>query len=367
MSLLDCLGQERAQDRLQNYLQSGRVPHGMIFHGPEGVGKHLLAQRWAQLLLCSDQKQSSIIDACGQCDDCKLIQSGTHPDLHLVDKTLIRYAKQGRDRAMISLPIDVIREFVIEPAGVQPSRGLARVFIIDGVEQMNTATQNALLKTLEEPPDQTYLILVTSQPDRLLPTVLSRSQMVGFSLLEVSHVLKVLSEQEFPDQQSRYWADFSQGRLGLAMRLAKLEMYEVKRKLIEQVSQLSYENALTLASWIVEETKGFSQRMLAGEKDLAASSATRQGYQLFLELLSHGFQLALQSHSNEQTDQGQDIAHIAEKFGPLGCSEAIWETFHAQTKLEANVNATLLFESLMLQYLDCGSRLSHLNSGELCY
>jgi len=362
MSLLDCFGQERAQERLQKYLQSERVPHGMIFHGPEGVGKHLLARRFAQLLLCENRQEGGPIDSCGQCHDCKLVKSGTHPDLHLVDKTLIRHAKQGRDRAMISLPIDVIREFVIEPAGIQPSRGRARIFIIDGVEQMNPATQNALLKTLEEPPAQTYLILVTSQPDRLLPTVLSRSQLVGFSLLAISHVSQALAELELPPEQTSYWADFSQGRLGLAMRLAKLELYDAKQKLIEQISQLSHNNALTLAGWIVEETKGYSQRVVAEQKDLTGSSATRQGFQLFLEMLSHTFQLALQNRTGPEVDQGTEIAQIAEAFGPLGCSEAIWLTFKSQTKLEANVNPTLLFESLMLQYIDCGSRLGRLKS-----
>ena len=150
------------------------------------------------------------------------------------------------------------------------------------------------------------------------------------------------------------------------MRLAKLEMYEAKRKMIEEVSRLSYENVLTLAAWVVDEAKGFAQRMLATEKDLAQSSANRQGQQLFLEMLSHGFQLALQTSSGEpagvagRIDQGEEIAQIAGKFGPLGCSEAIWTTFQAQTKLEANVNPTLLFESLMLQYIDCGTRLGHL-------
>ena len=377
MSMLSCYGQDRAISRLQRYRTAQRIPHGLIFGGPEGVGKHLLARQWAKLLLCGEPQIQNkgdsntenwpgdleqMTDACGQCDDCRLAESGNHPDLHLVDKTLIRHAKQGRDRQMIALPVDVIREFVIEPAGTAASRGRARVFIIDGAEQMNLATQNALLKTLEEPPRQTYLILITSQPDKLLATVRSRCQTVNLALLGVNYVEQALSEKGVAEPERRYWANFSQGRLGLALRLSELEMFGPKCELIEQVAKLGYENVLTLAAWMVEQAKEFALRVVATQKDLAQSSAVRQGQKLLLEMLSHGFNRALNYSAGSETSessQGEQIERLAETFGPLGCAEAIWATFRAQTKLEANVNPALLFESLMIEYLDCRSRLGH--------
>ena len=149
MSILECLEQNQALVQLQLARQSQRVPHGYIFYGPEGVGKGLLAGQWAKLLLCSEPTKRSLSegefsgeietleDSCDKCPDCRLVDRGNHPDLHMINKELVKYASQKRDRKMIDLPIDVIREFVIEPAGILPTRGRSRVFIIEQAEEMN--------------------------------------------------------------------------------------------------------------------------------------------------------------------------------------------------------------------------------------
>jgi DNA polymerase III delta prime subunit len=418
MSILECKGQDRAILRLQRARQSARVPHGYIFFGPEGVGKGLLARQWAKLLLCGQPIRRSlsrsdidtdsfrgesippdgkhahasmdmapeeaqrgaavphspftsktqwlppdmvpdeeIEDCCDQCGDCKLVEAGTHPDLHIIDKDLGRYTRQKRSRQLLNLPIDVIREYVIEPAGSCPSRGRARVFIIEQAESMSTAAQNALLKTLEEPPPSTFLILISSQPQRFLATINSRCQSVRFVPLASDFVREKLIEAGVAEDEAQYWADFCGGRLGVGLRLARMELYERKCLIIKRLTELSYVVALELAGDLVDSAKDYAQKLLKENPGNSPSDAERQGQFHWLEILIHAFSLALgiisrpEGREMQFNDQVESIEKLAARYGALGCSEAIRSTYRARGLFGANVNPTLIFESLMLEYL----------------
>ena len=311
MSILDCREQTRALAHLQMGQRTGRQAHGMIFHGPEGVGKGLLARRWGQLQLCAEpvtrQRPADInltswptvldemADSCGKCPDCRLVQSGTHPDLHVVTKDLIRFIPEASKLQMISLSIKVIHKFVIEPAGKYPNRGRAQVFVIEGTEETNWVAQNALLKILEEPPERTFLILVTSMVNRLLPTVRSRCQRIRFGALPIDFVRSRLLEADQDEPQASYWADFSEGRLGLAMRLARMDLYGQKCTLVEYLADLEPASALSMAKWIVEQAKGYAKAHLEEYPGYSESSGVRQGYVFFLGVIGHVFRQALRS------------------------------------------------------------------------
>jgi DNA polymerase III subunit delta' len=371
MSIFDCIGQDKAILRLQRARQSARVPHGYIFFGPEGVGKGLLARHWAKLLLCSQpirtsgvrselpdgQDGDNVEDCCDQCTDCKLVEAGTHPDLHIIEKELGRHTRQKRTRQLINLPIDVIREYVIEPAGTRPTRGRARIFIMEQAESMSTEAQNALLKTLEEPPPSTFLILISSQPQRFLPTIHSRCQSVRFSSLPQGFVWEKMIDAGVPPEEAQYWSDFSGGRLGVGLRLAGMEMYDRKCFIINKLSNLSYAGALELAAELVNLAKDYAQKLLKENPSLSPSDAERKGQFHWLEILIHAFSLALRTASgsmefeNQCSDQVDSITQIAAQYGALGCGEAIRATYSARRLFGANVNPTLIFESLMLDYL----------------
>ena len=415
MSILDCIGQAKAIHRLQRARQSARIPHGYIFFGPEGVGKGLLARQWAKLLLCgqpvrrslsrSDSVSRSLLsenmpkrcigmppdeehahaiadmapnenhahasvgmapsaaageeidDCCDECGDCKLVEAGTHPDLHIIDKELGRHTRKKRNRQLINLPIDVIREFVIEPAGVCPARGRARVFIIEQAESMSTEAQNALLKTLEEPPPSTFLILLSSQPQRFLATIQSRCQSVRFVPLAREFVRKKLIETGVSEEEAEYWADFSGGRLGVGMRLARLGMYERKCIIINKLANLSYTVALELAGDLVESAKYYAQKFLKENPEYSSSDAERRGQFHCLEILAHAFSQSLHMSSRSEgcevhlSDQVESIRKISIRYGALGSGQAVRATCRARGFFGANVNATLIFESLMLEYL----------------
>jgi hypothetical protein len=191
LSLDEILGQERAIASLRAALGSGRLHHAWIFHGPRGVGKFTTAVAFASMLL----DPTTAPDLAGELrpdpesQTQQLIRAGAHPDLHIVRKEL---AAVSRDQAVRGgkqtvMAKEVVDEFLVEPA--QRTRSLrtqsmaGQVFILDEAELTQERTQNSLLKVMEEPGPDTIIILITSQEDRLLPTIRSRSQRIGFTPL----------------------------------------------------------------------------------------------------------------------------------------------------------------------------------------
>jgi DNA polymerase-3 subunit delta' len=238
------LYQDVAQDRLGRALSSRRVPHAYLFTGPAGVGKEMLATRLAQLLLCGRREASdegglfaaptnaatsTLTDACGECQDCILFAAGTHPDYHRIHRMLAKMhpEKKVRDRKATILSVDVIRQFVIGQIGLCASRGRAKVFVIVESERMNDEAQNALLKTLEEPPGHSYIILLATAPDELLPTTRSRCQQIAFGTLPDSFIAKQLvARRGVSAEAAAFLTQLAQGSLGQALRYAEMGMFD---------------------------------------------------------------------------------------------------------------------------------------------
>lgn len=207
----DVVGHDRAIDVLLQAIRSERIHHAWIFQGPQGVGKFTLASAFGALLLdpTTAPNMAGVIQADPASETRRLIKAGTHPDLHVVTKELARFSDDARVRGakLMNIPLDVLRSRVLEPAALAPSvpRGAraSKVFIIDEAELIDLNGQNALLKTLEEPAPGTVIILVTSQAERLLPTIRSRCQRVAFSPLS--------------DEQMLGWMERESGREGSPM------------------------------------------------------------------------------------------------------------------------------------------------------
>ena len=219
VGLGNILGQPRAIEILRQSMQSQRVHHAWIFHGPQGVGKFTTAIAWAATLL----DPTSAPDLGGQIAPDpestvqQLLKVGTHPDLHVVKKELARYhdEKKVRDAKLATIPKAIVDEHLIEPATLAPtmkSDSIAgKVFIVDEAELLdrsptNAPVQNAILKTLEEPPPGTVIILVTSSEDRLLPTIRSRCQRVAFTPLDDDAMRAWYSTHQQPlDPDEHHW------------------------------------------------------------------------------------------------------------------------------------------------------------------
>lgn len=145
-------------------------PHALLLHGPRGIGKHALALNLAQALLCESPRPDGL--ACGSCPSCRYTEAGQHPDLMRLELLAID-EETGELRATDTIPIDRVRG-IIEFVQLSSHRQRAKVAVIAPAERMNAAASNALLKTLEEPPPGTYLLLVADQPGRLPATIRSR-------------------------------------------------------------------------------------------------------------------------------------------------------------------------------------------------
>jgi DNA polymerase-3 subunit delta' len=202
--MLTVQGQPRALAQLQRSLRSDRLASTWMFAGPAGTGKFTLAVQLSKTILCDKplkeknagrvpqlEKDFSLTLPCGTCESCRAVDSGNHPDLHIVTKELIRYHDSGGKSKGTTMSIHVIRgEITGDPAENKEAkiakrsfRGKGKVFIIDEADLMEPPAQNALLKTLEEPPAGSYVILITASPQDLLSTIRSRSQLVEFGPL----------------------------------------------------------------------------------------------------------------------------------------------------------------------------------------
>ena len=213
--------QERALSIIRRALRSGRTHHAYLFEGPEGVGKELAAVALAARFLCAEETLAADDDACGACTDCRLLANGNHPDFHLIHRGLhkVHPERTVRSGKGLFLVVDLIRHFLIEPSAMKPAQGRRRVFLVRDAERMNEGAQNALLKTLEEPPGSACLILVTSSSMRLLPTIRSRCQRIPFDLLPPAFVESELSAGGgLSEDAVRALSRLADGRLGVALR-----------------------------------------------------------------------------------------------------------------------------------------------------
>ncbi|MFO0834069.1 MAG: DNA polymerase III subunit delta' [Phycisphaerales bacterium] len=237
-SMRDVVGQDRAIGVLQKSLASGRMHHAWIFHGPAGVGKFTTAVAFAATLLDPTSRAGldAFIEPDAKSHVARLLKSGTHPDLHVIVKELARYHPNPRIRAqkLVQIPKEVIDHFLISPsllAAAVPPGGLAsKVFVVDEADRLerNAAAQNTILKTLEEPPPGTVIILVTSNEDRLLPTIRSRSQRVAFAPLDDDAMKKWMRARgvELPREQATWLLAHAAGSPGALLEALRDNLFE---------------------------------------------------------------------------------------------------------------------------------------------
>lgn len=369
MQLTDIHSQDSAIAGLQRALASGRMAHAYLFVGPDGIGKRTTAQAWARMLLCHNRiekktKGVSFVDSCGQCRSCKLFDAGTHPDYKMIQKELVQYTEKGKDRtAPIDMPIDVIREFVIDKVANKPSESDFTVFVIDEAEKVNKSSQNAMLKVLEEPPAFCVLILLCSRLEQMLPTTKSRCRIIHFGPVDESFILSKLKPITPDDQEALYWARFSEGRLGEAMAWAAPDpdpegktprAYEIKKELIDRIAQLEPADVVDMAAWMGQSAKNLGAAWSMQNPQLSPKDLTRRAQKgllrMILALLSDvmAFHLGKQSHL-VNSDQLSTVKKLARTFDTEKAAEKILAIQNLPGWVDASVNEKLIFEQVLLK------------------
>lgn len=236
MSWDEILGHESALERFKRSVDRGRLASTYLFAGPDGVGKRTFALKLAESLLC-EQNSESQLEPCGACSGCLQVKAQTHPDLILISKP--------KDKAYI--PVETFigdkehrrQQGLCHDIGLKPFRGGRKIAIIDDADFLNQEGANSLLKTLEEPPPKSLLILLGTSQHRQLSTIVSRSQVVRFSGLSNQQVLTILERGdllETDDIPVKTLADSSEGSVATAISLSGSDTLEFRRLLFSQLA-----------------------------------------------------------------------------------------------------------------------------------
>jgi DNA polymerase III subunit delta' len=228
----------------ERVVQRGRLAHAYLFTGPPGIGKRLFAEEFAKALLCESPTAKGL-EACDHCVACAQIAAGTHPD----------YFVAGRPEESLELPIAVMREFC-QKLALKPARGGRKVAILDDADDLNEEAANCFLKTLEEPPPRSVLLLIATSAERLLGTIVSRCQVIPFQPLAEEDVRELLAAQGIKDEPLMDRLEYlSGGSPGQALALADPALWEFRRSLLEGLAQPGCDSVSLAQSWIrfVEE------------------------------------------------------------------------------------------------------------------
>ena len=229
MPLSDIEGRPRTLWQLRAAVSSGRIHHAYLLAGPRGVGKERAAIRFAQALNCDVDP-----DGCGQCESCRRIERGTHPDV--ITLAPDRTEDGGSEDGSREIRVNQVR-VLCGTLQLAPVQARQKVAILLSADRMNVAGQNALLKTLEEPPPQTTLLLVTDADDRLLPTIRSRCVRIAFGPLPVDVLAAKLTAEGMVPEEARLRAALARGSAEGARRLDEAALHR-REELCSQLDRI---------------------------------------------------------------------------------------------------------------------------------
>jgi DNA polymerase-3 subunit delta' len=255
MFFSDVLGQELPIKIIQNAIKKEKCAHAYLFVGPEGVGKKSTAFAFARLLNCKnriaidskgekhesngdnlDLQDINIYDSCGECISCKKIKKGIHPDVSFI------YPEKKDIR------INQMRVLKYQ-AQFKPMEGRWKVYIIDKAHMMNKESANSVLKLLEEPPDKVLIILIAQNKYGILPTIISRCQVIKFNLLPSDLIIRSLKEKyNIEEKKALFFSRLSHGSIGKAFSCCEEKMDETKKKADLLISKMKKGDFISLFS-----------------------------------------------------------------------------------------------------------------------
>lgn len=313
------IGHDRQKDILRRALSGGRLAHAYLFAGPEGVGKRLMALAVARVLFCESGT------GCGSCSACRKLENRNHPDLHVLEA-------DGT-----SIKIEQVRA-IQRDLGLRPSEGRRKVCLIEAADLMTTAAANALLKTLEEPRGDTLLILLSSQPQRLLETIRSRCQTLFFPRQPQELIRASLQTQlGVTDDEAHVLAALSEGSFKKAFGKDRQLYLEERRTLLKTLTALSAGSILPILE--------FAEQLAGDKASLPDILEIFQAFYRDVLLTLHGrgpdelVNLDLSDKVGRVAGR-EEVGNVLAKLEALG---------GARRQLERNLNPQLVMEVLLLR------------------
>lgn len=373
MSWSDILGQERQKEVLRRAIRLGRLPNAYLFIGQEGVGKEAVALEVAKALNCDSPDSLAAAEACGACASCQKFNELAHPNLELVfpvegvllepvsetsskrekqeeaieklkrlydEKRRNPYFPMQMDKAMGVLTRQI--ELLIDKSLFKPSGEKKRVFIVSQAERMNAEAANKLLKLLEEPPPYVLFILISSRPEQLLPTVVSRCQPIRFSSLSAEQIAEGLRKR-FPDK--------SEADILFAARFARGNFFQAQKVLNDPLTRELRDKAINILRYALAQHKQLE--LLREIEDLAKrgrdeQSQTLSAMLLFIQDVTRVLAVGAQALVVNQ-DALDSVKRFAQNFPTADFLEVEREIEQARYAIARNANPTLTFAALAIR------------------
>ncbi len=341
MAFRDVVNQDHAILLFRSAVRVGKVGHAYLLVGPSGVGRRTLALAFAQFLNCERPDG----DACGECDPCRRIVSGNHPDVRILDVARGKFFEAPeKDYRGKEIPIDQIRALRAD-AAYPPYQGRRKVYIIADAERMNPSSSNSLLKILEEPPARITFILIAESAVALLPTIVSRCQLVRCTYLRADQIERALVERWQTDEgRAKVLSSLADGRLGRALEwAASAERLAARDRLLDLLPALEEGDLLVrldAAEALVKETQGKEGDPLPELLDLAVL--------WYRDLLV--YKQLQEPALLVNRDRQSQIARLAGEYGEAMLGARIEAVEAAKESLRRNVNARLALEKLFLSF-----------------
>lgn len=339
MSWDGIVGHEKNLNVLQGLLTADRIPHALLFVGPEGVGKQLVSSVFAQGILCKDEERRP----CGNCPSCRAVMNHTHPDLLIVQA-------EGQN-----IKIDQIRQLQHQ-AGLAGHMGTRRICIIEDADRLNEQAGNSMLKLLEDPPADMVFILITAKPYVLLPTIVSRCSMLKFEPLSFAALTQALIARGYNEAEAAVAARLGGGRLGVALTLLLPEGFSLRDKALSLLVGLNTTNiqqilnqAMAIEACEQEEVLALLRYVLLILRDVLL-------YQKCGELtLVYNI------------DIPDRLIFFANKCDAGNIYKAMQEVQSAQRALQARANVRLTMEAMILKLVELvrGENLADSSRGSL--
>ena len=319
----DIVGQEQIKEQLRNAISTGKVSHAYIINGEKSSGKEFIARMFAMSLQC----EKGEIEPCQECRSCKQALSDNHPDI-------IRVTHEKPN----SISVDDIREQVNNTIMIKPYQGPYKIYIIDRADLMTVQAQNALLKTIEEPPKYAVILLLTENADMLLATINSRCVMLKLRNIKDALIRKYLMENlEVPDYKADMCTAFAQGNLGRAIMLANSEHFNEIREealhLLRHIKDMEISEiveAVSRAAMYKLEITDYLDIIMIWYRDVLLYKATRETEKVVLK------------------DQVNYMKEQAKRSSYEGIEQILASLENAKARLRANVNFDLVMELLFL-------------------